>query len=216
MSHYIPDAPGPVIELETGHIVGQHRGLHFHTVGQRRGIGPVLRATEVHRGPWFVAAKDVASNVLLVTTNSVSAAATSSAALGDSGGESVGSSSGGSGARFSVEDIAWVSGSPPNALQPQRASASSGNGGHSKFEATVQVRHGPTSHAGVLSLKSDGSEGLDVQLEETAGGLAAGQYAAFYDPGNGICLGSGVISENKATWTQQPSPPVGVGVLRKS
>lgn len=179
----------------------------------------MLRATEVHRGPWFVAAKDVAGNVLLVTTNSVSAAATSSSSSSSSslsgGSGLVGSSAGsdgGGGARFSVEDVVWVSGSPPDALQPLQGSTSTSGG---EFEAIVQVRHGPASHAGVLSLKSDNSEGLDVQLEETAGGLAAGQYAAFYDPGNGICLGSGVISENKATW-MQPSPPEGVGVLRKS
>jgi tRNA-specific 2-thiouridylase len=202
LGHYIPDAPGPVVELETGRVVGQHRGLHFHTIGQRRGVGPVLVPTEVHRGPWFVAAKAVAANTLLVTTNGLSAAATGMASSGASG-EATGKAGPYGGARFAVEDVSWVSGAPPGALR---------SGGGGSLEAVVQVRHGPTSHAGLLSLKLDGSSGLEVSLAEAAGGLAAGQYAAFYAPDNGVCLGSGVIAES-TTWV---APPAGVGVLRAS
>ncbi|MFP4201289.1 MAG: tRNA 2-thiouridine(34) synthase MnmA [Clostridia bacterium] len=41
-SHY-PDAvaPGPMVDLE-GRVVGEHRGLPFYTVGQRRGLGIAL------------------------------------------------------------------------------------------------------------------------------------------------------------------------------
>ena len=38
----IDDAPGDVCELGSGAVVGRHRGLHYHTIGQRRGVGPVL------------------------------------------------------------------------------------------------------------------------------------------------------------------------------
>ena len=55
-------------KCNTGAVVGRHRGLHYHTIGQRRGVGPVLHPKVVHRGPWFVAAKDAASNTLFVTT----------------------------------------------------------------------------------------------------------------------------------------------------
>jgi len=36
---YVPDAPGPIIRATDGCEIGRHRGLHFYTLGQRRGIG---------------------------------------------------------------------------------------------------------------------------------------------------------------------------------
>jgi tRNA-specific 2-thiouridylase len=36
---YVPDAPGPIVRATDGREMGRHRGLHFFTLGQRRGIG---------------------------------------------------------------------------------------------------------------------------------------------------------------------------------
>ncbi len=36
---YVPEHPGPIIRADTGKILGEHRGLHYFTIGQRRGIG---------------------------------------------------------------------------------------------------------------------------------------------------------------------------------
>jgi tRNA-specific 2-thiouridylase len=57
---YLGDNPGDVVELETGKLIGQHRGLWFHTIGQRHGLG-------FGGGPWFVVRKDIAANVLYVS-----------------------------------------------------------------------------------------------------------------------------------------------------
>ena len=57
---YLGEQPGDIVELETGKIIGQHRGLWFHTIGQRKGLG-------LGGGPWFVVKKDVARNILLVS-----------------------------------------------------------------------------------------------------------------------------------------------------
>lgn len=38
LAHYIPDAPGTIVNLK-GEVVGRHRGLHLHTLGQRKGLG---------------------------------------------------------------------------------------------------------------------------------------------------------------------------------
>ena len=38
LEHYIEDAPGPIINHENK-ILGEHKGLHRFTIGQRRGIG---------------------------------------------------------------------------------------------------------------------------------------------------------------------------------
>ena len=57
---YLGEMPGDVIELETGRRIGEHKGLWFHTIGQRKGIG-------FGGGPWFVVKKDVAQNILYVS-----------------------------------------------------------------------------------------------------------------------------------------------------
>ena len=57
---YLGEQPGDVIELETGRRIGEHRGLWFHTIGQRKGMG-------FSGGPWFVVKKDVAENILYVS-----------------------------------------------------------------------------------------------------------------------------------------------------
>ncbi len=36
---YVPDAPGPIVRATDGRELGTHRGLHFFTLGQRKGIG---------------------------------------------------------------------------------------------------------------------------------------------------------------------------------
>lgn len=58
-----------MVDRETGLVIGQHRGLWFHTIGQRRGIGPTLKPGNVNRGPWRVSGKDMATNTLEVTNN---------------------------------------------------------------------------------------------------------------------------------------------------
>ena len=57
---FLGEQPGDVIELETGRCIGQHRGLWFHTIGQRKGMG-------FGGGPWFVVKKDVEKNILYVS-----------------------------------------------------------------------------------------------------------------------------------------------------
>ena len=49
-----------MIELETGKRIGEHKGLWFHTIGQRKGMG-------FGGGPWFVVKKDVEHNILFVS-----------------------------------------------------------------------------------------------------------------------------------------------------
>lgn len=50
--------PGPIFSVE-GRRLGQHQGLAFYTIGQRRGLG-------LSGGPWYVVAKDPARNALIV------------------------------------------------------------------------------------------------------------------------------------------------------
>lgn len=57
---HLGEKPGPIIELETGRKLGEHRGFWFHTIGQRKGLG-------LSGGPWYVVRKDVNDNVIYVS-----------------------------------------------------------------------------------------------------------------------------------------------------
>jgi tRNA-uridine 2-sulfurtransferase len=65
LAHYLPAAPGP-IEDERGRSLGEHPGLMFFTLGQRRGlrIGGRRGAAEA---PWYVIGKDPARGALIVS-----------------------------------------------------------------------------------------------------------------------------------------------------
>ncbi len=39
LRQYVPDAPGPIVHAGDGRRLGEHRGLHYFTLGQRKGIG---------------------------------------------------------------------------------------------------------------------------------------------------------------------------------
>ena len=64
LAKYLPAQPG-VIEDSEGQAVGQHDGLMYHTLGQRKGlrIGGLANAGEA---PWYVVEKDLKRNVLIV------------------------------------------------------------------------------------------------------------------------------------------------------
>ncbi len=62
---YMPSRPGPIENIE-GRVLGEHMGLPFYTIGQRRGLGVGGVRDEPER-PWYVVAKDTASNRLLIS-----------------------------------------------------------------------------------------------------------------------------------------------------
>lgn len=53
--------PGRIVDPK-GKIIGKHQGLHFYTIGQRKGI-------ELPKGPFYVLDKDLKRNLLIVTQN---------------------------------------------------------------------------------------------------------------------------------------------------
>lgn len=64
LGQYLPAQPG-IIESAEGEAVGEHDGLMYHTLGQRKGlrIGGLANAGEA---PWYVVDKDLERNVLIV------------------------------------------------------------------------------------------------------------------------------------------------------
>lgn len=61
LSRYIPPKKGVIVNFNTNEVVGEHDGVFYYTIGQRKG----LRIGG--KGPaWFVVNKDISSNVLYV------------------------------------------------------------------------------------------------------------------------------------------------------
>lgn len=65
---YLPAQPGDIENLQ-GQVMGQHSGLMYHTIGQRQGLG-IGGVKGADDSPWYVVAKDLERNVLLVTQGS--------------------------------------------------------------------------------------------------------------------------------------------------
>lgn len=87
LSQYLPAQPGEIRTLD-GELKGQHDGLMYHTLGQRKGLG-IGGAGE----PWFVVGKDLATNTLLVAQGQDHPALYS--------------------AGLYAKDLSWVQGFPP-------------------------------------------------------------------------------------------------------
>ncbi len=62
LSHYLPAQPGDMVTLD-GKKVGEHIGLMYYTLGQRRGLG-IGGSGDGRR--WFVIKKDLENNLLVV------------------------------------------------------------------------------------------------------------------------------------------------------
>ncbi len=56
---HLGEKTGNIVENGSGHILGQHRGFWYHTIGQRKGLG-------LSGGPWYVVAKDIETNRIIV------------------------------------------------------------------------------------------------------------------------------------------------------
>lgn len=69
LNRYLSYQPGPM-KTPDGVIVGEHVGLSFYTLGQRKGIGlggmKSHKNTDGNSEPWYVARKDVANNTLYI------------------------------------------------------------------------------------------------------------------------------------------------------
>lgn len=57
---HLGEKKGPIIEIETGKKLGEHKGFWFHTIGQRKGLG-------LSGGPWYVVKKNIHDNVIYVS-----------------------------------------------------------------------------------------------------------------------------------------------------
>ena len=64
LQKYLPAQPGDIYSTDN-ELLGQHHGLMFHTIGQRKGLGIGGRKDDSGEA-WFVIAKDIEKNILYV------------------------------------------------------------------------------------------------------------------------------------------------------
>ena len=92
LNRYIPSEPGEIWAVD-GRMVGRHMGLMFYTIGQRQGLG--IGGTRDGDGDaWYVAAKDMPNNRLIVVQGREHDALLSNT--------------------LNSADLNWISGEPPH------------------------------------------------------------------------------------------------------
>ena len=97
---YLPPQKGEIRGLDDNRLLGEHDGVAFHTIGQRKGlrVGGVRGGRSGESGDhdaWFVARKDVMANVLYVVQGR-----SHPALLAE---------------ELNAGDLSWVAGEPPHA-----------------------------------------------------------------------------------------------------
>jgi tRNA-specific 2-thiouridylase len=167
LNRYLPTTPGPILTPDrdgVGRHIGEHVGLAFYTLGQRKGIGiggvkPRERTTEteaapVDEGAWFVAKKDMAANALWVVRGHDHPWLQSTTVVAD--------------------DVSWIAGHPPS-VDGRRLAA--------------KTRYRQADEACALA---SGDAGFTLTFARPQRAVTPGQSAVVYD--GDVCLGGGVIA----------------------
>jgi tRNA-specific 2-thiouridylase len=58
LKNYIPAHPGVMVDIVSNQPVGQHEGVYYYTIGQRKGLG-IGGSKSLGSDKWFVVKKDV-------------------------------------------------------------------------------------------------------------------------------------------------------------
>ncbi len=94
LNRYLPRTPG-AMQTPEGRVIGEHIGLAFYTIGQRKGIGiGGMRESSAPGEPWYVAEKDMVRNELIVVQGHEHPLLQRS--------------------RLIAQDLAWIAGEPPS------------------------------------------------------------------------------------------------------
>jgi len=178
LNRYLANTPGPMVD-DRGRTVGEHVGLSFYTLGQRKGIGlggvkepqgrrgaaPAPRGERGNLGrpgvspvqdhePWFVARKLMDSNTLVVVQGHGHPWLQSHT--------------------VQAEDASWVAGNPP------AAGALAAKTRYRQADAACTL--GAAAAPGAFSL----------HFGQAQWAATPGQSAVLYD--GEVCLGGGVIT----------------------
>lgn len=68
LKNYIPAKKGKIVDINTNRVLGEHDGVLYYTIGQRKGLGIGGISGEVAKS-WYVTKKDVKNNILYVAND---------------------------------------------------------------------------------------------------------------------------------------------------
>jgi len=165
LSRFIEPKPGPILDLK-GNILGEHKGLPFYTIGQRRGLsGLKIKNYELRKKgetpPLYVVQLDLKNNALIV-----------------------GEERDVYKRELEVEDVNWINKTDETDLTNQ-------SGGSNGIEVTARIRYGhPAIPCKISTLKTKDSK-LKVTFQKPVRAITPGQSIVFYK-GEEV-LGGGVI-----------------------
>ena len=164
LNRYLANTPGPIMD-DRGRTVGQHVGLSFYTLGQRKGIGigglkerGAARGSGDH-GAWFVARKNMATNTLYAVQGHDHPWLLSNA--------------------LHAADTSWVAGHAPAA------------GAHSGALA-AKTRYRQQDAPCAFAAGAAGTA-FELRFDTPQWAVTPGQSAVVYD--GEVCLGGGVIAD---------------------
>jgi tRNA-specific 2-thiouridylase len=171
LNRYLANTPGPIKD-DRGRTIGEHVGLSFYTLGQRKGIGiGGLKERGAARGgsgtaavrgggdhdPWFVARKDMARNTLYVVQGHEHPWLLSH--------------------KLSADDTSWVAGHAP---------------AHGGFAAKTRYRQHDAACEFTEAAAGMPAGSFGLRFEQPQWAVTPGQSAVLYD--GEVCLGGGVIA----------------------
>jgi len=184
---FMGEQEGKIIDIETGKVVGKHKGFWFHTIGQRKGLG-------LSGGPWFVVKKNVKKNIIFVANGWDTQLQY--------------------GHDFRLADFHFITENPfqthpqplpcregsdynisstslGNCSSPYKGEAGRGSEGlEGGLPIQFKVRHVDHFMPGTISLDD---EGYHIHSDAPIQGIAPGQFGCIYDADATICYGSGEI-----------------------
>ncbi len=178
IERFLGKKEGPIVEIETGKVLGKHQGFWFHTIGQRKGL-------YLSGGPWFVVKKDIVENVVYVSKGYCP-----EAQMAD---------------ELVMRDMHWITEDPYEKAQGaalpfdgegmdgESWTPSPSNGEEwNTLRVLFKIRHVAELRGGVLTKRGDGS--YHLKMDANTNGVAPGQFCVIYTPDGRICLGSGEIA----------------------
>ena len=166
---HLGEKPGQVIDRATGKVLGMHRGLWFHTIGQRKGLG-------FSGGPWYVIEKDMNRNILWVANGFDTKEQYTD--------------------HFLVSSPHWLTVNPFGETEGHTAHRMVNEGTTPVEEQvaralSIKIRHTPDFCDATVTPLPDGR--LDIRVHHPLQGVAPGQFCVLYDGQHHRCYGSGEI-----------------------
>jgi tRNA-specific 2-thiouridylase len=164
LNRYLPTQAGPICNDE-GKVIGEHVGLSFYTLGQRKGIG-VGGQKQSTGEPWYVARKDLATNTLYIVQGHQHPWLHSKVLL--------------------AEQAHYIAGGPPLPDQTTHPAGADG-----LLHIAAKTRYRQTDATCVF--KPQGGSAFELQFDDAQFAATPGQSAVLYD--GQVCLGGGVITQ---------------------